>query len=71
MGTIRVMLRGAGWVADFAGTDKASEYCSLFGTCVLPLPFTAQMPVGVVVADVKARNHPCMVEYVPAGWDHV
>jgi hypothetical protein len=71
MGTIRVMLRDGGWVADFGGTDQAGECSRLFGTCVLPTPFTAQMPVGVVIADVKKRNAGCMVEYVPFGWDAV
>jgi hypothetical protein len=70
-GTIRVTLRDASWVADFAGTSEASEYVSLFGTCILPLPFSARMPVGVVIADVKARHHGCMVDHAPFGWDAV
>lgn len=50
---IRVFKTAQGWMADMIGDEKIVE---LFGTAILPLPFTAQAKASDVMADVLTRN---------------
>lgn len=57
--TITVHLSETGWCATFGG-PHAAEIVELFDTATLPLPFTAQAPLQMVLADIRAR-HPGVV----------
>lgn len=59
MKQINIRKSASGYSAEFVGD---TEIFNLFGTTVLPLPFTAQAFVDVVVADVKRRNPGARVE---------
>lgn len=56
---INIRKSETGYSAEFVGD---SEIFNLFGSTVLPLPFTAQAALAVVVEDVKRRNPGARVE---------
>lgn len=59
MKQINIRKSASGYSAEFVGD---AEIFNLFGSTVLPLPFTAQAPLDVVVADVRKRNPGATVE---------
>lgn len=52
---IQIHLGPQGWLGTFTG-PHAKKIGELFDTCTLPLPYTAQMPLGTVIAEVQQRN---------------
>lgn len=54
--TIKLFRNHTGWCARFTGSEAAGIRI-LFGTDVLPLPFTAQAKAEAVCAAIQA-NHP-------------
>lgn len=52
---IQVHLGPQGWNATYTG-PHAAEIVELFDTCTIPLPFTSQAPLGMVLADLQARS---------------
>jgi hypothetical protein len=50
---VRVFKTATGWNADMIGDEYIKR---LFGTTMLPLPFTAQADAKTVMADVTKRN---------------
>ena len=57
-GTIRLFRAGGrGWCADFADHATGPETLELFGTAILPLPWTASAN-PLLVLDALQRLHP-------------
>lgn len=56
---INIRKSETGYSAEFVGD---AEIFNLFGTTILPLPFTAAAFLDVIVADVKRRNPGARVE---------
>lgn len=55
---IRVFKTSTGWNVDMVGDKKIFQ---LFGSTVLPLPFTSESSSDTVVSDVKNRNPDAIV----------
>ena len=49
------------WVAEFAETSEAATIRELFGTTILPMPFTVRAERDRIVAEVEALNPGCVV----------
>ena len=45
-----------GWNVDFRDSFEASEIVRLFGTTILPTPFTASASLETVLRNVQAQN---------------
>lgn len=52
---IQIHLGAQGYLATFTG-PHAKRIGELFDTCTIPLPYTASMPLGTVIAEVQAKN---------------
>jgi hypothetical protein len=53
-----VFLNGGVWMVH----DNAPEVAELFGTDILPTPFTSLTPASEVLAELKKRNPDYIVE---------
>lgn len=62
MNAIQIHLGLQGWLATYTG-PHAKEIGELFDTCTLPLPYTSQMPLGTVIAEIQARNPGVIVKH--------
>ena len=62
METLRAYWTSTGYVVDYTGTEHEAEIQALFGTPVLPTPFTAQCPASEVQAELQAGNPEYKVE---------
>ena len=47
------------WVAEFIDDW---EIFDLFGTFILPTPFTEKAPVELVIGELAAKNPECIIE---------
>ena len=61
---IIVSLQGQSWVAKFVG-PHAAKVKELFRTDTLPLPYTDQAPLKMVIEGLKKKNPG--VEIIPGG----
>lgn len=60
MNRIELFKTNQGWMADFQG-PQAEEIRRLFGTSVIPTPFTAQAESANVMANIQSKNPDCIV----------
>ena len=58
---ITITVTPTGWIADFARASSAAEIMALFGTTILPLPWTAHASPETVRADLAAREPDHMI----------
>lgn len=54
--TIQIILQNNTWHADMTHATGAEEIKELFGTYLLPTPFTAKSATETVVASLRKRN---------------
>jgi hypothetical protein len=62
MNEIHIHLGEQGWLATYFG-PHALEIADLFDSCTIPLPFTAQAPMAMVLADLQARSPGILVKH--------
>jgi len=53
---ITIRLIDGTWIADMSQSENASEIQHLFGTMLLPTPYTAQTSAATVQRAVQALN---------------
>jgi hypothetical protein len=54
--TITLIHTSSAWLVDFSQTDDAGNMRHLFGTCILPTPFTGSASYEMVRARIQQKN---------------
>ena len=60
-GTIILSKRLGSWVADMSGVSEAAIIQDLFGSTLLPTPYTERSAPAVVQRTIQALNPRCVV----------
>lgn len=56
METLHLSIVNGSWVCDFTGTKEEANIRNLFGTTMLPTPYTAKANPDAVIARIQERN---------------
>lgn len=61
MNRLKIMAVEGTWAVDFSGDDSREEIERLFGTEIVPTPYTTLTPRERVVAAIQRQNPGCTV----------